>query len=427
MTHGGAATAARRLHEGLLRQGVDSRFYHSSAHAEVDDPTLSRASWPSGDLGTRIARKIRYRWHRQRFRRAVKHSGAGNEIFTSPHAPSTTPWPPANHPVNASNEIVHLHWIAKSLDYETFFGSLSPQQPVVWTLHDMNPFTGGCHFSGGCENYLHGCGTCPQLRLRSTDDMSRQLFASKLQAISATNLHIVAPSRWLYRCAQASPMFRSAKSLSHIPYGISTDQFCPMDRHEARARLGLDPDAFVFCFGAMDVSNRRKGAAQMVQALATIADLPHVQCLVFGDGELPRTLHALPPLRQLGTVSGLLQQRALYSASDVFVLPSLEDNLPLTGLEAMACGTPVVGFASGGIPDYVHHAVTGMLAATGDAYELGRHLRLLAESSDLARNMGAAALRLIQADFNAQREATSYERFYRSLIQTTKLRKTAAA
>jgi glycosyltransferase involved in cell wall biosynthesis len=318
----------------------------------------------------------------------------------------------------ATEPIIHLHWIAKFIDYTSFFQSIDPGQPVVWTLHDMNAFTGGCHFSGGCERFRLGCGECPQLVGRGPDDLSRQFFDEKERALKDLNLHVVAPSRWLIESARSSRMFRNANSFSHFPYGISTSDYYPMERTEARARLGIDQDATVFCFGAMDIKNRRKGAREMLAALSAVADLPNVQGIVFGAGELPASSKPLPPLHQIGPVHGLLQQRALYSASDVFVLPSLEDNLPLTGLEAMACGTAIVGFDAGGIPDYVQSGKTGLLARTGDAEDLGHKLRTLINAPELAETMGRRARRRIEAEYSGDREADAYRSLYAGLVDS---------
>jgi glycosyltransferase involved in cell wall biosynthesis len=215
-------------------------------------------------------------------------------------------------------------------------------------------------------------------------------------------------------------MFSTAKSFHHVPYGISTTDYYPMDRLEARARLRIDPDVMLVCFGAMDIKNQRKGTAQLLRALETIADLPNVEGLVFGSGRLPQTSTPLPRIHEVGPVVGRLQQRAVYSASNVFVLPSLEDNLPLTGLEAMACGIPIVGFDAGGIPDYVRPSQTGLLARTGDADDLGRKLRTLTTEPDRVEAMGRAARNMIERQYDGRREATAYQRLYESLIESAR-------
>jgi glycosyltransferase involved in cell wall biosynthesis len=352
-------------------------------------------------------------------------------VFNSPFGAPNTPWPTVDHRA-AADDVIHLHWIAKFLDQPSFFGSLSPDQPVVWTLHDMHAMTGGCHFSDGCDRFTQGCGSCPQLPTvrKPTDqanDLSRQYFLAKQAAFSKVNLHIVAPSRWLLACAKSSPLLASARSFHHVPYGISLDEYYPMDRREARARLGIDPNATLVCFGAMDVSARRKGGRHLVQALSHLADLPGVEGLVFGSGELPVGEGPMPKLHHVGPVNGLLAQRAVYGAADVFVLPSLEDNLPLTGLEAMACGTAVVGFDAGGIPDYVRPGQTGLLARTGDGDDLGGRLRELVMDPDRAAEMGRQARKLIEREYAAEREAAAYESLYGDLLGNARQAKRIAA
>lgn len=368
----------------------------------------------------------------------MRQRPTGHEVFNSPYGAPHTPWPTVDHRAD-TGDLIHLHWIAKFLDQPSFFGSLSPDQPVVWTLHDMNAMTGGCHFSDGCDRYTRGCGGCPQLptgpqlptaqlptaqlpgaQLPSAslaaDDLSRQYFLAKQAALAGVNLHIAAPSRWLLECARSSPLLASAKSFRHVPYGISLGEYYPMDRRDARARLGIDPDTTLVCFGAMDVSARRKGGRHLVQALAHLADLPGVEGLVFGGGELPDSDGPMPRLHHVGPVRGLMMQRVVYSAADVFVLPSLEDNLPLTGLEAMACGTAVVGFDAGGIPDYVRPGKTGLLARTGDGDDLGMRLRELAADPDHAAQMGRRARQMIEHEYAAEYEAAAYETLYGELL-----------
>lgn len=416
---GGAATAARRLHTELLRRGASSTFYYSAKQSPPEfDPSYRAAKW-AGD-GWRTW--LKFRLHRRSSKRLMRQRPTGHEVFNSPYGAPHTPWPTVDHRAN-TGDVIHLHWIAKFLDQPSFFGSLPPDQPVVWTLHDMNAMTGGCHFSDGCDRYTRGCGGCPQLptaqlaaATSSADDLSRQYFLTKQAALAGVNLHIAAPSRWLLDCAKSSPLLASAKSFRHVPYGISLDEYYPMDRRDARARLGIDPDTTLVCFGAMDVSARRKGGRHLVQALSHLADLPGVEGLVFGGGELPTGDGPMPRLHHVGPVRGLLMQRAVYSAADVFVLPSLEDNLPLTGMEAMACGTTVVGFDAGGIPDYVRSGKTGLLARTGDGDDLGMRLRELAADPDHAAEMGRRARRMIEQEYAAHHEAAAYETLYGELL-----------
>ncbi|WP_218933639.1 glycosyltransferase [Rubripirellula lacrimiformis] len=462
---GGAATAARRLHSELVRSGLDSRFYYSASQGMRDelDHSYAIARWRRQGWGQSVVDYLRFRSGRQELKKLTRRRPSGHEIFSTPQGGPHTPWPPVDR-TNPSKDaadqrqIIQLHWIAKFLDYTSFFGSIDPDQPVVWTLHDMNALTGGCHFSDGCQRFQFGCGGCPQLPSNiqtsapstnpsgmdpsamdpsagddagngrpNVQDISRRYFAEKQAALANVNLHIAAPSRWLLDAAKSSPMLSAARSFHHIPYGISTDDYYPMNRDEARARLGIDPGATVFCFGAMDVKSRRKGAHHMLRALSHIADLPNVEGLVFGSGKLPDSDQSMPKMHQVGPVRGLLAQRTIYSAADVFVLPSLEDNLPLTGLEAMACGTAVVGFDAGGIPDYVRPGSTGLLARTGDAEDLGQKLRSILSDPAQAIALGRGARRTIEREYRSRQEAAAYRSLYAELLGESSAPRSIAA
>ena len=418
--NGGAATAGRRLHESLTHTGVDSHFHYAAKKQPAMDlgPTYHATTLGRSSIAKSIAKAIGFRIHRQKFKGSLRNRPSDLEIFTTPRGACESLWPPLNHP-QCDAEIIQLHWISKFIDYRSFFGSLPGSQPVVWTLHDMSAMTGGCHFSDGCQFYLTGCGNCPQLANGDANDVSRQGFLEKQAAIADTNLHIVAPSRWLIQSAESSLLLRSAKSFTRIPYGIDSDIYRPMDRSEARAQLGVAQDAKVVCFGAMDMNNRRKGGKQMLSAFAAVSDMPNVTGLVFGAGELEAPGITLPPIHSVGMVQGVQQQRAVFSAADVYVLPSLEDNLPLTGLEAMACGTPILGFTAGGIPDYVRPGVSGMLAEVGNAEDLGRKLRSLLLDPTLCLQLGQSARQMIVNEYAAQREATDYRRLYAALLEDT--------
>lgn len=418
---GGAANAAKQLHAGLNQLGVDVRLWYPAKLKPPPQPTgFFAAHWDLG-LMQRLTEAIRYRVHRQSFKPKVRHRPRGMEVFTSPRGAPRTPWPPTSprlgtHEVS-DQEIIHLHWVAKFIDYQSFFGSLSKNQIVVWTLHDMNPFTGGCHFTEGCEQFTAGCGNCPQLPNRSPRDISHDFFQIKRDALQGVNLHIVTASRWMQEKAKRSPIFEHVRSYHRIPYGLPMSRCQPVDRAVARAELGLDSGAFVFAFGAVDIQNRRKGAALLLEALQQIADVPDAIGLVLGGGDLPETSTPMPPLRSMGFVKEMERRIFIYSACDLFVLPSTEDNMPLTGLEALASGTPIVAFDAGGLPDFVRPRETGLLAPGGDATELGNQIRYLAEHRDEAAAMGNQARAVALAEYSDEREANDYVKLYAALLE----------
>lgn len=334
---------------------------------------------------------------------------------------------PAEQP-GARQHIINLHWIAKFIDQTSFFGSLPNDLPVVWTLHDMNALTGGCHFAGSCHAFESGCGNCPQLSRSGDRDASRRAFEAKQEMLRDINLNIVAPSRWLLDQARRSPVLANARSFRLIPYGMPTNSLRPVDPDFARTRLGLEKKDFLVAFGAMNLNSHRKGGRELMTALQQLRGIDNLKCLVFGGGALPKERHELPPMIHVGRVSDADMRRLVYSAADVFVLPSLEDNLPLTGLEAMACGTPVIGFDTGGIPDYVLHGRTGWLARHGDPADLARQMETATElSREQLRRIGDNARDLIQRKFDVQCQAKNYIELYQSLLHTDAQRVRRAA
>jgi glycosyltransferase involved in cell wall biosynthesis len=229
------------------------------------------------------------------------------------------------------------------------------------------------------------------------------------------DLHVAAPSRWLLEQARSSPIFEPARSFSWIPYGMPSERLYPIEQQLARRRLGLAPDRFVVAFGAMSLSNRRKGARELQAALGKVAADREVCGLVFGAGEFGGS-EPMPEIKHVGPISDDATRRDVYSAADLFVLPSLEDNLPLTGLEAMACATPVLGFRSGGIPDYVRPHETGILVDRGDAGALGEALEAALRARDQLPAMGQRARQRVLHQFESRIEAGAYCRLYEQVL-----------
>jgi glycosyltransferase involved in cell wall biosynthesis len=307
------------------------------------------------------------------------------------------------------------------IDIPSFFGSLPDDLPVVWTLHDMNPFTGGCHFSSGCQAFQSACGNCPQIARPHQADLSQQIIRLKQTAVRNKNLHVVAPSQWLTEQARKSSVFSTARSFQTIPYGLDTSSLTPHCRTEARQNFQLPANSFVLGFGADSLSNRRKGFAELFNALQQVRAEQPIIAVVFGAGELPAL--DLPSVKvvPVGFVRSPEQLARLYSAMNVFVLPSLEDNLPQTGLEAMACGTPVIAFDAGGIPDFVLPNRTGLLAKTGDAADLARQIQSAIDHPETLERWGRQGRQLMLERFNCRSEAKAYaELYYRVLEQQNK-------
>lgn len=418
-TFGGAANAARRLHEGLRELGTDSRYWHrDETHSAVDDPSYLPLKFRPGTTNAlagpvvKTIKRFQRRVARHDHRNHLTNRPTGYEVFS----PVSLFYDTYLSPNTLTGAIAHLHWIAFFVDYATFFASIPVQKPIVWTLHDMNPFTGGCHYASGCEAFAHGCGQCPQIRAAGKDDVSRRSYRLKRKLLKGRNLTVVTPSRWLNREAQRSLVFPSRTRFEVIPYGLETDLYRPVDIATARSELGIPRDAMVIAFGAEDLNNQRKGMSFLFEALPSVESSRPIHALVFGEGKLPEDRLNLAGVHSVGFVKDIATKAKVYSAADMFVMPSLEDNQPQTGLEAMACGTPVIAFDSGGIPEYVRSGLTGLLARVGDAKDLARQISWMLQHDAARDDMARHARQMIEAEFPLSLQARRYVKLYDELL-----------
>ncbi len=412
---GGAAKAALQLHRSLLQAGVDSRFWHDHPGPEGPVEThCARLPRPANSRRwlARLTRAVRDGGRKLSVKWQLKRHVPRYTMFTLPRQARLTP----REPSVLGGQILHLHWTTRLLDWPSFFASVPDELPIVWTLHDLNPMTGGCHYAGGCDAFESGCGNCPQLRGRGPRDLSWRMYRIKQAALQGKNLHLVAPSRWLAELAGRSPLLSTARSLQVIPYGMPVELLAPVDRRTARQALGLPEHVGVIGFGAdyFGIQNRRKGFPELMRALQCLAGDSPLVCLAFGHGEVPAS-HGNVTYRSLGYLHEPRELATVYSAADVYVLPSLEDNLPITGLEAMSCGTPIVAFATGGIPEYVRPGETGWLAPTGDSAQLAQGLQWMLAHPVERERMGRAARDLTLREFHHARQAQKYVELYHSL------------
>jgi len=270
------------------------------------------------------------------------------------------------------SRLVHLHWVGASMLRVEELARL--RCPVVWTLHDAWAFTGGCHYARDCDGFKKHCGHCPQLGSRRENDYSRSLMNRKARTFEKLDLTIVTPSRWLADMARQSSLF-TERRIEVIPNGLDTESFKPVNRQAARQYFNLPPDMPVLLFGAQWVTDRRKGGDLLCEALKLL-DRP-CTLLVFGQGKLPLETAPHVTVRQFGSLADDISLAMLYSAADVFLCPSREDNLPNTVAEAFACGTPCIAFDINGLPDMIEHQVNGWLARPFDSADFAEGIRWL--------------------------------------------------
>jgi glycosyltransferase involved in cell wall biosynthesis len=406
---GGAARAAYRLHAGLRKLGTDSSLYvvykesHDASVMQYQPPTRLRA---------RISRTVRREVILRSLRRYESSAPLGLENFSDDRSVyASDPWRSL-----PEHDLIHLHWIAGFVDYIAFFMSLSPGTPVVWTLHDMAPFTGGCHWNQGCSKFRQQCGACPQLGSQARSDWTRRVWERKqesLAGIPSHQLHVVTPSRWLQEERKRSSLFSRFPG-SIIPNGLDTDVFAPRDRRAARDVFGLPLDAMVALFLADGVHIPRKGFHVLAEALAGFEPAQKLFLLSLGKG-MPPVSNTIPHLH-LGPVQNDRILSYAYSAADVFIAPSLEDNLPNTILESFACGTPVVASDVGGIPDAVRPGITGLLAKPRDPASLRSAILDLLSNDQKRHEMSLACRKVAVEEYSLHLQAQRYIALYQEML-----------
>ncbi|MEM7783296.1 MAG: glycosyltransferase [Planctomycetota bacterium] len=417
--YGGAATAAIRLHQHLRDVGVESEFfYHRNLKDTIVDPTFHQVSFdtsanqPRNFFSKRLERRRQKQIYRQ-YNDDVAMRPEGFDTFSMARLPKLTSldWQ------QIDTDVIHIHWLSYFADYPTFFESIPNHIPIFWTLHDMNAFTGGCHYSAGCTRFATGCGHCHQVAKPSSKDVSAASFTAKKQSLRNKKIQVIAPCDWMKNQAMQSDIFPNSTQFQTIRYGLDLDTFFPRDPAIMRKELGINPETVVIAFGADDIKNRRKGMNHLIAALKYLNTQSQVECILFGSGEIESSSDT-PLIHSLGYIHSVEKQAAIYSAADIVVVPSREDNQPQVGLEAMACGTPVVGFAAGGIPEYVRHGETGLVVELGNERELAETINWFVDQPEARKSMGTQARIMMEQEFEIQAQTKKHEQLYRNSIRS---------
>lgn len=326
-----------------------------------------------------------------------------------------------NHPALKDADIIHLHWVNHGFLSPKFIAQLDElEKPIVWTFHDSNAFTGGCHVRYECENYHKECGFCPLLKFSGKDDFSHKNWLRKKKAYSELNCHIVAPSNWMANSVKLSSLM-GFREITVIPNTIETDVFKPYVKSEAKKILKINPDKFVMMSGFMPSKNdKHKGTTYLIDALNDLSARPgivkeNIELVIFGNRDNVDMPEFPFKTTFLGAINNDEHLAKCYSAADVFIAPSLEDNLPYTVMESLACATPVVAFETGGIPDMVRHLENGYLAAYKSAEDLATGIEWLYHDEN-APDIQKEARRTVLIHFSEAVIAEKHLLLYQSLI-----------
>ncbi|WP_299062899.1 glycosyltransferase family 4 protein [uncultured Polaribacter sp.] len=397
---GGAARAAKRLHTSLLTENVNAKMFVQIKESSDKDVISPKTTFK---------------------KKLVKLQAILNPIPLKKFnniAPFSVSFSPSFNIAKKINDlspdIVHLHWVnAGMIKVEDL---LKIKAPIVWTLHDMWPFTGGCHYADTCKLYQKKCGTCLVLNSDKENDVSRKLFIRKQKVYSQIyNLTIVGLSRWLASAAKESSLFKD-KDIVNLPNPIDTSVFRPLDKNKSRVFLGLEKEKKYILFGAMHAtSDKRKGHMQLDSALQYLKD-KNVELLIFG-GTKPKELQFSGFITHyLGQISSNESLLALYNAADVMIVPSLEENLSNVIMESLSCGTPVVGFDIGGNGDLISHKENGYLAKPLNVKDLAFGIDWILQNNETAILSNFARTKVLE-NFDNKVVAKKYIELYKSILE----------
>jgi glycosyltransferase involved in cell wall biosynthesis len=404
---GGASRAAYRLHVGLRQLGVSSRMLVRQKSSDDPDVLLSGA----------VPEKT---WHRAWRKAAPYLDDVPRRLLRTdnptPISPAWLPTPTASDIRRIAPAVVNLHWVCGGFVSPTALPHIPA--PLVWTLHDQWPFCGGEHYTGDDRRFETGYRATSRPPGESGPDVNRYLWQRKQRAYRRIPaMSIVAPSRWLADLARRSRLLGNRR-IEHIPYGIDAARFHPVDRLTARSLLGFDAGKRIILFGAFGgVHNPRKDFALLANAIRHLVATgrgKNLALVIFGSGMAGVPSDLGIPVEALGTLHDDISLALVYAAADVYVSTSLADNLPLTVMEAMSCGTPVVGVDVGGMSDLVRNGETGALIARRDPAELAAALGMILEAD--GRRLGAGARSLIEREFTLERQAERYRILYREIL-----------
>lgn len=357
---GSGARSAWRLQQAFISSGIQSQIIS----LEEEHPVKEGISY----LGRkeRLIARINMRLQTRRTNKAVKQFG----LFSIPGFNNNI----ANHKAILEADYIYVHWVMNGfLNIASFEQLAKLGKPLIFVLHDMWNITGGCHYSFECTNYVNneckGCQVFP-----ADASIAIKGFAQKQKLYSRyNNLYFVSPSVWLQQCAQQSLLAKD-KPVFYIPNVLDTSVFKKCDKTVARKILNLDEHDTIIAFGAVSVTSPYKGWAYLAAALKKLKEqnLPgKISVLVFGSGYNKEMDEAIPfNTRFMGYLGDEYSTTLVYNAADVFVVPSLADNQPTIVQESLSCGTPVVGFNTGGIPDMITHKQNGYLAEYKNAGDI---------------------------------------------------------
>ena len=393
---GGAAIASYRLHQGLLAQGIDSRLLVGKVETNGDRVAAVPARGHLESLLIGIVRR-----------------------FGMNYVAIVSTFKILRQAFYQNADLLNFHNLHPGYFNYLAISALTKNKPAVYTLHDMWSFTGHCAYSYDCDRWKIGCGKCPYPNIYPAvqRDSTRLEWKLKNWAYSYSNLSVVAPSRWLTQQAKHSMLNRFP--IYHIPNGINTQAYQPLDRQQCRSLLGIPTGIKVLMVGATSLAAKRKGGELLLGALSSLPGSlkAEIVLLFLGKGGEAIANSAGIAALNLGYVSSDRLKSIAYSAADLFIYPTRADNLPLMLQESMACGTPMVSFKVGGVPDLVRPGISGYLARPEDTQDFCDGIMQLLEDEPRWEKMSQNCRQIALAEYSLELQTQRYIELYDQVLQ----------
>lgn len=389
-----------RLHYALLSKGVDSKFIVLGEKEDLKEVYVLQNDLYNKSMGVLRGKIEKYRLSKESFQ------------YDSPFATGNTGYSLINHPLVQEADIIHIHWIRNILSISGIGELVKKGKKIVWTCHDSWAFTGGCYVRYGCTKYCRECGECPELYSNKRKDLSYKVLKKKRKHWANNDMTFIAPSDWMKRNIQESHLFNKNK-VYVIPNALDTDIYY-RKKYEKENKINL-------LFGAADAKVYYKGFEYLVQLLKKMmdqdADATQKYCLNFvGTDKIDNPILNLFECKFWGRIAKQKEMAEIYSKTDAFICPTLDDNLPGMVMESMACETPVVAFATGGVPEMIEHKVNGYIAEYKNAEDLLNGLEWILQNNREGI-VGRKAREKVLSEYSFDTISNQHIELYKRMIQ----------
>lgn len=398
---GGAARAANRLHKALLNENIDSQMLvqkKSNNDHTIIGPKNKLEKFINDFFAKLDSIPTKFYRHRSKTRFSPSWISTGQIV---------------KQINDLKPDIVHLHWIGDGMI--SIEDLVNINAPIVWSLHDMWLFTGGCHYDDECKAYKENCGHCRILGSSIDNDISRKIFSRKQKSfLEIPNMTVIGLSRWLAGCAKESVLLKN-RTVLNLPNPIDIKKFSPYDQKKSRKHFSLDNNKKLILFGAMGTTSvPRKGFRELKDALKKLKG-NEIELVIMGSDEPKEPEDFGFSTHYLGHIYNDMDLVKIYSAADVLIVPSLQENLSNAIMESLACATPVVGFDIGGNADMIDHCKNGYLAKPFDTQDLANGIDWVLHNKNYD-NLCLEARKKVVKEFDSVLVSKKYIDAYKDIL-----------